>query len=233
MTDLLIDVGNSFVKTAIWEEGKVCSLFKLSTLTFLKHPELLTEKLKNFHWERVGISSVVKEATNILKRLFPDAVFVSADLKLPIKIEYDNPRGLGADRIANACGGLEFGRSFAIVSVGTAVVVDLVENQTFKGGVIFPGLKIMAETLSLKTSQLPKINEIKKIQIPGRSTRECIESGILLAVVGGIKEALNTYNIDTVLMTGGNSSILKTFIKNSVIVSDLTFKGIKKILDKS
>ncbi|WP_169308666.1 type III pantothenate kinase [Desulfurobacterium thermolithotrophum] len=233
MADLLIDVGNSFVKAAIWEKGKVCSLFKLSTLTFLKHPELLIEKLKNFHWERVGISSVVKEATDILRKLFPDAVFVSADLELPIKIEYDTPRTLGADRIANACGGLEFERSFAIVSVGTAVVVDLVENQTFKGGIIFPGLEIMAETLSLKTSQLPKINEIKEIQIPGKSTKECIESGIFLAVVGGIKEALNTYNMDTVLITGGNSNILKTFIKNSIIVSDLTFKGIKKILDEN
>ena len=231
MADLLIDVGNTLTKIAIWEGEKARQLFKLPTLRFLSHPELLTEKLKSFIWKRVGISSVVREATDALRKIFPNATFVSANLNLPIKIDYKTPETLGADRIANACGGLEFGESFAVVSAGTAVVVDLVRDRVFQGGVIFPGLKTMAKALNLETSQLPEIETLQRFQIPGKSTTECIESGILITTIGGIKEVLKIYETDTILITGGDSEILKKFLENAIFVPDLTFKGIKRILD--
>jgi len=233
MADLLIDVGNTLTKVAIWEGEKARQLFKLPTLSFLSHPELLTEKLKNFVWKRVGISSVVREATDALRKIFPDATFVSADLDLPIKIDYKTPETLGADRIANACGGLEFGESFAVVSAGTAVVVDLVRDSVFQGGVIFPGLKTMAKALNLETSQLPEIEILQRFQIPGKSTTECIESGILVALIGGIKETLKTYNINTILLTGGDSKILRKFLRETILVPDLTFRGIRKVLESN
>ena len=233
MADLLIDVGNTLTKIAIWEGEKARQLFKLPTLRFLSHPELLTEKLKSFIWKRVGISSVVREATDALRKIFPNATFVSANLNLPIKIDYKTPETLGADRIANACGGLEFGESFAVVSAGTAVVVDLVRDRVFQGGVIFPGLKTMAKALNLETSQLPEIKILQRLQIPGKSTTECIESGILITTIGGIKELLKIYRTNTVLITGGDSEILKKFLKNAIFVPNLTFKGISKILDQN
>ena len=233
MADLLIDAGNTLTKVAIWEGEKAWQLFKLPTPRFLSHPELLTEKLKSFIWKRVGISSVVREATDALRKIFPNATFVSANLNLPIKIDYKTPETLGADRIANACGGLEFGESFAVVSAGTAVVVDLVRDRDFQGGVIFPGLKTMAKALNLETSQLPEIETLQRFQIPGKSTTECIESGILITTIGGIKELLKIYKTNTVLITGGDSEILKKFLKNVTFVPDLTFKGIKRILDEN
>ena len=233
MADLLIDAGNTLTKVALWERGKARQLFKLPTPRFLSYPEVLTEKLKSFVWKRVGISSVVREATDALRKLFPDATFVSANLNLPIKIDYKTPETLGADRIANACGGLEFGESFAVVSAGTAVVVDLVRDSVFQGGVIFPGLKTMAKALNLETSQLPEIETLQRFQIPGKSTTECIESGILITTIGGIKEVLKIYETDTILITGGDSEILKKFLENAIFVPDLTFKGISKILDQN
>jgi type III pantothenate kinase len=199
----------------------------------LSHPELLTEKLKSFIWKRVGISSVVREATDALRKIFPNATFVSANLNLPIKIDYKTTETLGADRIANACGGLEFGESFAVVSAGTAVVVDLVRDSVFQGGVVFPGLKTMAKALNLETSQLPEIETLQRFQIPGKSTTECIESGILITTIGGIKEVLKIYETDTILITGGDSEILKKFLENAIFIPDLTFKGISKILDQN
>ena len=233
MADLLIDVGNTFTKVAIWEEEKAWQLFKLPTLRFLSHPELLTEKIESFIWKRVGISSVVREASDALRKIFPNATFVSTNLELPIKIDYKTPETLGADRIANACGGLEFGESFAIVSTGTAVVVDLVRDSVFQGGVIFPGLKTMAKALSLETSRLPEIEVSQRFQIPGKSTTECMESGILIATIGGIREVIKIYETDTILITGGDSEILKKFLENVIFVPDLTFKGINRILNEN
>ncbi len=233
MADLLIDVGNTFTKVAIWKEEKAWQLLKLPTIRFLSYPELLTEKIESFVWKRVGISSVVREANDALQKFFPNAIFISTNLELPIKIDYKTPETLGADRVANACGGLEFGESFAVVSTGTAVVVDLVRNGVFQGGIIFPGLRTMAKALNFETSQLPEIEILQRFQIPGKSTTECIESGILITTIGGIKEALKIYKTNTVLITGGDSEILKKFLKDTIFVPDLTFKGIKRILDEN
>ena len=72
---------------------------------------------------------------------------------------------------------------------------------------------------------------MQRFQIPGKSTTECIESGILITTIGGIKEVLKIYETDTILITGGDSEILKKFLENAIFVPDLTFKGIKRILD--
>jgi pantothenate kinase type III len=60
-----------------------------------------------------------------------------------------------------------------------------------------------------------------------------MESGILIATIGGIREVIKIYETDTILITGGDSEILKKFLENVISVPDLTFKGISKILDES
>jgi len=230
---LLIDAGNSFVKVSLEKNGEIYPLFKIPTSLVLKSPAMLLNKIKDVEYNRVGVASVVKELTDMLRGNFPEAIIVSASLKLPIKLDYRTPETLGADRLSNACGGLEFGKSFVVVSAGTAVVVDLVRNSVFQGGVIFPGLKTMVKALSLETSQLPEIEILQRFQIPGKSTTECMESGILIATIGGIREVLKIYETDTILITGGDSEILKKFLENVISVPDLTFKGISKILDEN
>ncbi|MEO2068274.1 MAG: type III pantothenate kinase [Desulfurobacteriaceae bacterium] len=230
MEKLLVDVGNTFLKVALEKEGKIKLLKKFSTKKVLKCPKILSD-LCNVKIERTGISSVVKELNPILKKIFKDALFISANTPLPIKINYKNKRLLGADRIANACGGLLYGDSFSVVSVGTTVVVDLVKDRVFEGGVIFPGFELMAESLSLKTSQLPKVESFKKTGIPSKSTVECIENGVLLSIVGGIKEALSIYKTEKVIITGGGGYLVKDFIKDAIYIDNLTFEGISRIID--
>jgi type III pantothenate kinase len=202
MRKLLIDVGNTFLKVAFEEDGVIKLLDRIPTKEILKNPNLLLN-FSNLKADKVGISSVVKELNPLLREAFKEALFVSSSIPLPIEIEYENKELLGSDRIANACGGLYYKDTFAVVSVGTTVVVDLVENSTFKGGVIFPSFRLMAESLSLKTSQLPMVEDFKNIFVPSRSTFGCIKSGILLSIVGGIKEVLNIYKVKKIILTGG------------------------------
>jgi len=230
MKSLLIDAGNTSVKVALFENGTIQPLFRIPTAKILEYPADFVEKLKGITFNKLGIASVVKEITHLIEENFPGALIISAKLKLPIKIDYKTPELLGADRIAAACGGLEFADSFIVLSCGTATVVDLVEEKTFKGGVIFPGLEMMAQALSLGTSQLPKIKPTDSIKIPSSSTNECIQAGILLSTVGGIKEVIRNLPPYPVLITGGWGNLVAKYIKG-IYVKELVFKGILKILE--
>ncbi|TCK03379.1 type III pantothenate kinase [Phorcysia thermohydrogeniphila] len=229
MRSLLIDAGNTSVKVALFEDGTLQPLFRIPTIRVLEHPADFVKKLRDITFNKLGVASVVKEITHLIEENFPGALIVSANLKLPIKIDYRTPELLGADRIAAACGGLEFADSFIVVSCGTATVVDLVEEKTFKGGVIFPGVETMAQLLNLKTSQLPKVNFEGEVKIPGRSTEECIQAGILASTIGGIKETIRNLPQHPLLITGGWGELVSRHVKGTY-VPELVFKGILKIL---
>jgi len=227
---LLLDAGNSSVKVAIWEGKELEVFLRLPTREVLKEPERLVEELRGVRASKIVVASVVKEVSKVVKENFHGALFVSADLNLPINIDYKRPDLLGADRIAIACGGLEFAESFIAVSCGTATVVDIVEERTFKGGIIFPGLGTMAESLNSKTSQLPKVQPESEINVPGKSTKECIKAGILLSTVGGIKEVIRRFPNCKVLITGGWGRIINEYLQGSYI-PDLSLIGLKKIAE--
>jgi type III pantothenate kinase len=229
MKSLLIDAGNTSVKVALFEDEKLQPIFRIPTSQVLEHPEDFVEKLKSITFSKLGTASVVKEITELIKKNFPGALIVSTKLKLPIKIDYKTPELLGADRIAVACGGLEFADSFITVSCGTATVVDIVENRTFKGGIIFPGLEIMAEILNTKTSQLPKVEIEEPFNFPGKSSKECVRAGIILSTIGGIKEISFKFPNFPIFVTGGWGGLVAKFLKTRYI-PELSFLGLIKIL---
>jgi type III pantothenate kinase len=231
MRSLLIDAGNTTVKIATHEKGNLKLLFRIPTRQVLKFPEKFTEKLNGITYDRLGLVSVVKEITEMMKNQFPEAMIVSTLTKLPIQIDYRTPELLGADRIAAACGGLEFADSFIVISSGTATVVDIVENRTFRGGIIFPGLETMAKSLKMRTSQLPEVKPEAEVELPGKSPEECIKGGILLSTIGGIKEITCRYPNYPVLITGGWGTLISKHIKGQYI-SELTLIGLLKILQE-
>jgi type III pantothenate kinase len=166
---------------------------------------------------------------------------VGPGLKTGLKIRLDNAAQLGSDRVADAVAAVnQYPCPLIIIDMGTATTISVVdEHKNFIGGMIMPGLRISAESLSSKTSQLPQISLDPPKRAIGRNTTDCMRSGIILGcastIDGAIKHIENELGQTcTVVSTGGHASIVTPFCKRQIIVDDkLLLKGMMQIYNKN
>jgi type III pantothenate kinase len=217
---LLVDAGNTFVKVGAVEGERVKLVRALPTKEVLKEPEALAELLKG---KEVAVASVVPAVSKLIKEASPGALFVEADKELPVKIDYQGQ--MGADRVANILGAYSLFKSFVVASVGTAVVVDAVVNGEFKGGIILPGLELMAGALSKGTALLPRVKGVRRE--PGRKTEECIRTGIFRAVEGAIKTVREEFGGLPLILTGGAGEFFSEVL-GGIYLRELTLLGISE-----
>jgi type III pantothenate kinase len=118
--------------------------------------------------------------------------------QLRLRIEVDHPDWVGIDRLLSAVAVTRIeppGRGSILIDAGSAVTVDwLDESHTYRGGIIFPGLDLMAEALHSYTALLPRVTlSLPMPDLPARDTIPAMQGGIFLAVIGGIREAVRRY----------------------------------------
>ena len=210
---------------------------------------LLNSIGQNVKIEAAIISTVVPSLGETFKAALKkylniESILVSHKLKLPFEIDLDDPKELGADRIANAAAAVKYYKLPAIViDFGTATTFDIVDkDKKFVGGIIAPGLKIHASSLSSFTSKLPKV----KIEAPkttiGKNTINAMMSGIVRGhacmIDGMIKhceEELEVKDSDgaSIIATGGFSSVLFSNLERDInyINKDLTLLGLKYLYE--
>lgn len=187
------------------------------------------------------ISSVVAPLCETYKKALEKYLNItpfvlSHKAKLPVTIDLKQPKEAGADRLANASAAAILYKLPAIViDLGTATSFDIVdENKNFIGGLIAPGLKIQAKSLSQFTSKLPKL----KIEAPknaiGKDTISAMLSGIVrghAAMIDGMIKACEKElgQKATVIATGGYSNVLFDNMERGFdhINPNLTLEGLK------
>lgn len=187
------------------------------------------------------ISSVVAPLCETYKKALEKYLKItpfvlSHKAKLPVTIDLKQPKEAGADRLANASAAAVLYKLPAIViDLGTATSFDIVdENKNFIGGLIAPGLKIQAKSLSQFTSKLPKL----KIEAPenaiGKDTISAMLSGIVrghAAMIDGMIKACEKElgQKATVIATGGYSNVLFDNMERGFdhINPNLTLEGLK------
>ena len=247
---LVIDIGNTNTSLGIFEDDSLIHTFALSSdikktddeyginlLAILNHNNI-TSKI-----EGAIVSSVVPQLCEIYKSAIKkylniEAISLSYKSKLPIKLNLKNNKEIGADRIANAAAVVSKYKLPAIViDFGTATTFDIVDkNSNFIGGIIAPGLKIQAKSLSQFTSKLPKL----KIEAPdnaiGADTISAMLSGIVLGhrcmIEGMIKKCEQELGQKaTIVATGGYSNVLFEDMDKAIdyIDKDLTLFGLKEL----
>ncbi len=259
---LAVDIGNTHTNIGVFGKGlngpedREELLINWNIASDLKRTEdeygililnLLKSVFNDIKIEAAVISTVVPPLGEIFKGALKkylkiESILVSHKLKLPFEIDLDEPKELGADRIANAAAAVKLYRLPAIViDFGTATTFDIVDkNKKFAGGIIAPGLKIQANSLSSFTSKLPKV----KIEAPktaiGKNTINAMMSGIVRGhacmIDGMIKlceEELNAVNSACVIATGGFSSVLFSSLERDIdyINKDLTLIGLKYLYE--
>ena len=130
------------------------------------------------------LASVVPDATAVLvptlsKLVRGRVLVVGPDSKLSIRLDVEEPRTVGADRIVNTLAARELYRRDTIaVDLGTATTFDLITGDGgFMGGVIAPGLSAGLEWLGRRTAKLPRVELVPPAAAIGRRTETCIQSG--------------------------------------------------------
>jgi type III pantothenate kinase len=164
----------------------------------------------------VVLSSVVPPLTEWVFKACQDylkvtPLVVNADLKLNIKILYDNPNSVGADRIADAVAvQSKFGGPACVIDFGTATTFNaLTANAEYLGGAIMPGISTAAEALVSRAAKLPPVELIAPPSVIGRNTVHAMQAGLIIgyvALVEGMVDRFRNELGDTmkVIATGGH-----------------------------
>ena len=161
-------------------------------------------------------------------------VWVGKDLELPIPVLTDEPEQTGIDRVLNVAAAYEqMGKACVVVDAGTAVTVDVCDDQgRFLGGAIAPGVQVQLEALHDKTAQLPAVRFAAPTDPIGKSTQQAILHGVYHGVRGMVKELAENYATELgqwpdIIATGGDAAALFTeWELIHAIAPNLTLYGI-------
>jgi len=199
---LAIDIGNTHTVLGIYSKDKLKEYFRVASNHALTVDEcgLLVKQLFPGYRKirNVVICSVVPPLTPIYqemskKLLKTDPLLVHSNLPLGIKILYDDPSKVGADRIANAVAGYQiYGGPIIIVDLGTATTFDVIsEKGEYLGGAIAPGIETSSMNLFQRAAQLFKVSLKRPPKVIGKNTEDSLRSGIIFGSVGQIDGIVN------------------------------------------
>lgn len=245
------DIGNSSTITGVFDGERLVDRWRLTTTerTADEYRLLLGGVLERYRGRLTGavMSSVVPRMASVIKEAVDDlvtgdVVVVGPGTKTGMAIRIDNPRELGADRIANAIGAVEtLGTPVVAVDFGTATTIDVVDAAgAYIGGVIAPGVRVSADALVKATSALRRVEVERPRHVIGKSTVEAIQSGLVYGFVGlvdglvarAIEEA--ALEEPAVVATGGLSTVLAPLSKAiGVVDQDLTLKGLRVVYERN
>ena len=190
------------------------------------------------------ICSVVPQVTNnmvqaVEKYLNSLPIVVGPGVKTGLKVNIDNPKELGPDRIANSVAGYKIAESdVVIVDLGTATTFDVVNaKKEYLGGAIAPGIKISLDALTSKTASLKSVELDLPEKVVGKNTYEAIQSGLIYghasmidAMIEKLLQELGTK--PKIILTGGLSETIKPALNlNAAYEEDLTLIGLEEIFN--
>ena len=229
---LAIDIGNTNVTIGAFDGDELKATFRLTTDTkrmpdeyALAVSQLLPMRgVSSKSVTAIALCSVVPPLTPSFVQLCEDyfdttPLEIGAGTKTGIRVKYDSPRDVGADRIVDAAAALSlYGGPAVIVDIGTATVFDAVTvNGDYLGGAIAPGIQIAADSLFHTTAQLRRVELTAPATAIGKNTVHALQSGLVLGYAELVKGMIR--RVDEEL--GGNAKIIATGGLAGVVVDEV------------
>ena len=251
---LAVDVGNTQTQIGVFREDRLLHQWRASTDERRTADELALMfghflSLADLSFSRqitgVAISSVVPRLTQELQLMceqyfgFPPVV-VGPGVKSGVAILTDNPREVGADRIANAVAATKLfvGQPVVVVDFGTAITVDaLSANGEYLGGAIAPGLETSATGLFRATAQISRVPLVAPRSVIGKNTTASVQAGTVLGtaglVDGLVERVVDELGGDArVISTGGLASMVVPHCRSIEKIEPLlTLDGLRLIFE--
>lgn len=249
---LIVVIGNTTTSLAVFENESFPDLEKLPTMSFSDVDAMRSglNKVLERHPEirEAAVCSVVPAVAGLcaglLGTMLPGTVLtIGTSLNLPFTLRYDSPETFGADRIA-LCAYSQYrfpDHALIAVDIGTAITFDVLNSRKeYLGGMILPGLDMMAGALHDRTAQLPLIRIDRSRSLLGQSTADCIKNGIFWGTVMQVRGLLEQIELFlrtdcreehiSIIATGGNSPLIANEIGNLIVDDLAVVKGSRLLL---
>lgn len=249
---LTIDIGNTtigigvFSGDALFLYEKIASTEPFSDCDYIDRLNtlLVTNSLTAKDIEGSIISSVVPRLTSIFQSVLEHltdkpVLILSHKMKLPLELTMDSPDKVGCDRIADTVGAAhQYPLPLITIDMGTATTLNVVDSHRhFRGGIIMPGVGTANHALLGKAALLSAGDIAMPAHTIGRSTRECISSGMIYgnacALDGLIRRIESELGCPcTVVATGGYADTIVPHCQADIIIDNsLLMKGLKILFD--
>jgi len=235
--NLIIDAGNSAVKLAFFEEGKLIT-------TQLIDP--VFDQFKGVLDNNPKVESILICDVRGINWSFLDSIFdakqifiLDSSWKFPFRVDYQSPETLGTDRIGlmAAASKMYPKQNVLVIDVGSCITYDVLTHENvYVGGMISPGYQMRYKSLKEFTGKLPLImhNSIKNSF--GKDTQTSIQAGVFHGVFyeiqGQIVHFREKYTDLTIILTGGDCKQLSKRLKNPIFAHpNFLVKGLDFILE--
>jgi len=249
---LAIDIGNTNVALGLYDEDVPVAQWRIAT-----EAQRLTDEYavllaglfrqRDIAFGDVGgcvMASVVPPLTGTFtdlarRYLHVEPVIISDAIKTGVRILYDNPHEVGADRIVNALAvQRKYGTPAIVVDFGTATTFDVISTEgDYLGGVIAPGMAISAEALFQRAAKLPEVEMAAPPSVIGKNTVHSMQAGLVLGYVALVEGLVRRIEEDLggpahVIATGGLGALIAAYTDCvEAVDSNLTIEGLRMIYD--
>ncbi len=247
---LTIDIGNTNLTLGLYDGEKLGPRWRLATVHermpdeyglqfvgLLAHSGFGAQQLNG-----ICMASVVPPLTGRITEacrtyLQCDPLVVDAGVKTGVRIRYEDPRAVGADRIVDCAAVQKFyGGPACVVDFGTATTFDAISKDgEYLGGAISPGIGIAAEALFLRTAKLPRVDLQRPPSVIGRNTTHAMQSGLLFGYVALVEGMVGRFRQELgpamkVIATGGLAEVVARETEVIQIIAPwLTLDGLRLI----
>lgn len=247
---LALDIGNTNVTLGVFEGEKLRATWRMATVVNQMSDEYAASLITLIQYKGLKISDIKEVAfcsvvpplittfTELSEKYFKTTpLVVGAGVKTGVRIRMDNPREVGADRIADAAAAHHlYEGPLVIIDLGTATTFGIVSKEgDYIGGIVATGIATAAEALFSRTAQLPRVELAHPKHVIGTNTVAAIQSGIIYGyaslvegMIARIQEELGKKT--TVIATGGYARLIANETDVIDIVNpDLTLVGLRLI----
>jgi type III pantothenate kinase len=247
---LTVDIGNTNITLGIYREEELCAHWRLATVHERMPDEYGIQLIQLFahrgirpeEVSGVAIASVVPALTGIFREvsqsyLNKEPLIVDAGVKTGVRIRYENPRDVGADRVVD-CAAVQhkYGGPACVVDFGTATTFDAISRDgEYLGGAIAPGIGIAAEALFARASKLYRVEIAPPPRAIGTNTVLAMQSGIFFGYVALVEGLVARFRRELgddmkVIATGGLAEKVASETKVIQYIDPwLTLEGLRLI----
>ena len=225
---LTVDIGNTNITLGLYQGETLGPRWRLATahermpdeyglqfVGLLNHAGCTPTDLSGICLASVvpPLTGKVVEACQVY--LGQDPLVVETGVKTGVRIRYEDPRAVGADRIVDAAAVQRlYGGPACVVDFGTATTFDAInEDGDYLGGAIAPGISIAAEALFLRTAKLPRVDLQRPPAAIGRNTVHAMQSGLFFGYVSLVEGMVKRFRDELgskmkVIATGGLAEVV-------------------------